>query len=70
MNIKDNSLSDYKITLSWINIYCRSSPPEVFCNKDALKNLAKFPGKQLCWSLFLNKVAGETPIQVFSCEFC
>ena len=37
-----------------------------------------FPGKQLCWSLFFNKVAGkacnfikkETPTQVFSCEYC
>ena len=35
----------------------RSSRPEVFCNKVALKNFAKFAGKHLCQSLFLNKVA-------------
>ena len=47
-------------------------------SKEVLKNLAKFTGKHLCRSLFLNKVAGlrsvtllkkETPIQVFSYEF-
>ena len=36
----------------------RSSHPEMFCKKGVLKNLAKFTGKQLCWSLFFNKVAG------------
>ena len=36
----------------------RSSRPEVFCEKFVLKNLAKFTGKHLCWSLFFNKVAG------------
>ena len=36
----------------------RSSLPEVFCKKDVLKNFAKLTGKQLCHSLFLNKVAG------------
>ena len=30
-----------------------------------LKNFAKFTGKHLCGSLFINKVA-----QMFSCEFC
>ena len=56
----------------------RSSHPEVFCKKSVLKNFAKFTGKQLCQSLFFNKVAGqacnfvkkETLVQVFSCEFC
>ena len=36
----------------------RSSRPEVFCKKGALKNFAKFTGKHLCQSLFFNKVAG------------
>ena len=36
----------------------RSSCMEVFCKKGVLKNLEKFTGKQLCWSLFFNKVAG------------
>ena len=49
--------------------------------KVVLRNFAKFTGKHLCESLFLNKVAGlkpqpcnfikkETLAQVFSCEFC
>ena len=36
----------------------RSSRQEVFCKKGVLKNFAKFTGKHLCQSLFLNKVAG------------
>ena len=46
----------------------RSSRPEVFCKKGALKNMAKFTGKRHCRSLFFNRVAGLK--QVFSCEFC
>ena len=45
----------------------RSGRPEVFCNKGALRNFAKFTGKHLCQSLFFYKVAG---LQVFSYEFC
>ena len=30
----------------------------VFCKKGVLKNLAKFPGRRLCWVLPFNKVAG------------
>ena len=36
----------------------RSSRPEVFYKKGALRNFAKFLGKHLCQSLFCNKVAG------------
>ena len=36
------------------------SRPEVFCEKDVLRNLATFIRKQLCSSLFFNKVAGLT----------
>ena len=43
--------------------FFRSSRPEVFCKKSVLGNFAKFAGKHLCQSLFLNKVAGL----VFSC---
>ena len=35
----------------------RSSRPEVFCEKDFLRNFTKFTGKHLCQSLFFNKVA-------------
>ena len=54
----------------------RSSLPEVFCRKGVLRNFAKFTGKQLCQSLFFNKVAGLRPVkketltQVFPCKFC
>ena len=36
----------------------RSSRPEVFCKKGALRNFAKFTGKHLCQSLSFNTVAG------------
>ena len=57
--------------------YIRSSRPDVFCKKGALRNFAKFSRKHLCQSLFFNKVIGlvcnfikkETLAQVFSCEF-
>ena len=35
----------------------RSSGPEVFCKKGFLRKFTKFTGKQLCQSLFFNKVA-------------
>ena len=38
---------------------CRSSRPEVFCEKGVLRNLAKLTGKHLCQSLFFNKAAGK-----------
>ena len=38
-------------------ILFRSSRPEVFCKKDVPRNFAKVTGKQLCQSLFFNKVA-------------
>ena len=37
--------------------YIQKQPPEVFCKKGVLKHFAKFLGKHLCQSLFLNKVA-------------
>ena len=51
----------------------QKQPPKVIYKKSVLKNFAMLTGKQLCWSLFFNKVAGfrnrwETPTQVFSCE--
>ena len=36
----------------------RCSRPEVFCKKGFLRKFAKFTRKQLCQSLFFNKVAG------------
>ena len=42
-------------------VWHRSSRPEVFCKKGALRNFTKFTGKHLCQSLFSNKVAGLRP---------
>ena len=39
-------------------VLLRSCRPEVFFEKVILKSFAKDTGKQLCQSLFLNKVAG------------
>ena len=35
---------------------------EVFCKEGALKNFAKFTGKHMCQSLFLNKFAGRASV--------
>ena len=54
----------------------QKQPPEVFCKTGVLRNFAKFTGKQLCWRLFFNKVAGpcnfikkESLAQVFPGNF-
>ena len=39
----------------------RSSRAEVFSKKGVPKNYAKFTGKNLCQSLFFNKVSGLRP---------
>ena len=41
--------------------WTKTSRREVFCKKGVLEKFAKFTGKHLCWSLFLNKVAGLRP---------
>ena len=41
-----------------IFFHLKSSRPEVFCKQGAVTNFAKFTGKHLFQSLFLNKVAG------------
>ena len=40
----------------------QNQPPEVFCEKDVLKNFASFTGKYLCWSLFLIKMHVFRPV--------
>ena len=47
----------------------RSSCPEVFYKKDALKNFGKFAGKQLCQSLFFNNVDGMRPVTLLKKRF-
>ena len=44
--------------MNWLEHYIRSSRPELFYKKGALRNFAKFTGKRLCQSLFFNKDAG------------
>ena len=58
----------FSIFLSLFNqsiFKCKSSFPDVFYEKDVLKNFAKFTGKHLCWRLFFNKVAGCRPAILF-----
>ena len=47
----------------------RSSRPEVFCKKGALRNFTKFTGKHLRPKA-CNFIKKETLAQVLSCEFC
>ena len=42
-------------------VWNRSSRPDLFFEESALKNSAKFTGKQPCQSLFFNMVAGLGP---------
>ena len=69
----------WKLVFWYIYMYCslkdRSNLQQVFCKKDVFKNFAKFTGKQLCQSLFFNKVfynfiKKERLAQMFSSEFC
>ena len=56
----------------------RSSRPELFCRKAALKSYAEFTRKHPCWSFFSIKMQDEdtwnfikkTPTQILSCEIC
>ena len=44
----------------------RSSRPEVLCEKGVLKHFLQFTGRNLCQSLFFNKVASLRSAFVFS----
>ena len=50
-HLLDSSKRDIRET------FMRSSRPDVFCKKGALRDFAKFTGKHLCQSLYFNKVA-------------
>ena len=47
----------------------QKQPPEVFCKKGVLKNLAKFKGKHLWQGLLFNKVAGPRPATILKKRF-
>ena len=55
------------IRLTFKNSFHRSSHKMCSVKEGVLKKFTKFTGKQLCQSLFLNKVAG---LLVFNCESC
>ena len=48
-----------KCRSSCLQMFFRSSHPEMFCKKAALRDFPKFTGKHLCQSLFITKVAGQ-----------
>ena len=49
------------LSLETLHLRTRNSRPEVSCKKGVHKNFTKFTRKQLCQSLFSNKVAGLKP---------
>ena len=56
-DVKDWTKINYNAHIAHISRVKRSSRPDVFCEKDVLRNFAKFTGKHLCQSPFFNKVA-------------
>ena len=67
-----------KCRSSRLQMFFRSSHPEVFCKRGVLRNFTKFTGKHLCWSPFLIQLEvmkdcsfnkKGNPTQVFSCEY-
>ena len=46
---------NYKLQL--LASECQKQPPELLCEKSALKSFPKLTEKHLCQSLFFNKVA-------------
>ena len=53
----------------WIYTGCRSSHQRCSIKKTVLKNFAIFTRKHLCWSLFLNNVAGLRPATLLKKRF-
>ena len=75
---KYNHIKQILQTLEWFSLLVRRSRMDEFCKKGGRKNSAKFTGKHLCWSLFVNRgcrpqapnfIKKETSTRVFSCEF-
>ena len=58
--VKDKQITKI-VPQKWFSCYIKKQSPDVFCEKGVLRNYTKFTGKQLCQSLFLNKVAGLKP---------
>ena len=56
------------LKLTWkTRIFCRSSHPDMFCKKSALKYLAKLTGKHVSRNLFFKKKkSGYRPANLFN----
>ena len=54
-----------KKSLKKLGVRARSSHQRCSVKKGVLRNFTKFTGKQLCLSLFFNKVAGLRPASLF-----
>ena len=57
-----------EIDLTNQRVFSRNNRPEEVCKKDFLKYFAKFTGKNLYMSLFLNEVVGCRPVTINSAE--
>ena len=75
--LRNTSLLLYIVDLSLVInlsiIICknnRSSHERCPVRKGVLRNFAKFTGKQLCQSLFFNKVAGMKPATLLKKRLC
>ena len=63
-------ISEPSICWSEIYMYCRSSHRMWSIKIGVLKNLAKFTGKHLHWSLFFNQVAGVSFLMKLQASAC
>ena len=64
--IKDENMNRGEAKRSYTNVHsctciCRSSHPDVFCEKSSFRSFTKCTGKLLCQSLFFNKNADLRP---------
>ena len=57
-SILPSVILDFHYGSNFLDFSLRSSRLEVSCRKGVLRNIAKFTGKHLCQSPFLNKIAG------------
>ena len=57
-----------EIDLTNQRVFSRNNHPEEVCKKDVPKYLAKFTGKNMYMSIFLNEVVGRRPVTINSAE--
>ena len=67
---RNQSIDLHSDLISECNIgLIRGSRPELLCKKRVVGNFAKFTGKHLYQSLFLNKVTGRRPATLLKKRF-